>query len=227
MKSYVVVLALIGVVSGAGSTPALAASVHLTASGPVLSGARMTREWTLIGFVGDFIELGDGVHRLAVKAPKNYTLQFTVRVTGQQIAVMETASRPDNCKPQLKVDWPAPVFRPHDQLKGAVSAILADPQFGAATGVTRCSHPYMMGCTTQKVILTANSEPAGAEIWISGKRQPYKTNATLSVPYCAYETEKDVLLRIPNTNNVNCGERIKLAPDAKVSLTCTLRTPGS
>jgi hypothetical protein len=89
----------------------------------------------------------------------------------------------------------------------------------------QCSMPSMAACTNQKIVLTTSSDPAGAEIWINGKKQPFRTNVTLSVPYCLYETSKDLLLRLPNA--VNCERRIALAPDAEVAVTCSLGTPGA
>jgi hypothetical protein len=205
--------------------PAGAATVQLVAGGRVLSNARVTDRGKLIGFVGDFVQLEDGIHEIAVDAPRDYILEVTAKVTGQEVEVTATNPRPANCKPELAVTWPVPRLRPHDSFKGVLTAVLGDPQFGAPTGRMQCSMPSMAACTNQKIVLTTSSDPAGAEIWINGKKQPFRTNVTLSVPYCLYETSKDLLLRLPNA--VNCERRIALAPDAEVAVTCSLGTPGA
>jgi hypothetical protein len=199
--------------------PATAAIVYFTTESVALKNMRLTDSSKLIGFVGDVVELKDGSH-----APKDYTLQFTIKISGKLIEVMAANYNPPNCTPELQVEWARPRVSPHRTYTDVTTIILEDPKFGKPTGNTRCAQYSMAGCTKQKIILTAISNPANSEIWIGGEKQQFRTNATLSVPYCTYETTKDILLRIPNT--VNCERSVDLAPDKKVEISCTFQKPG-
>jgi len=224
ISAIVAVLACSAIFFLGGIRPVSAGAVHFESDGEALRNARLAEEGRLIGFVGDVMEWSDGIHKISIDAPRDYTLRLTVKVQGRQIQIMETQHQPATCMPELRVNWPKPVANPNRTFKGVTTITVQDPQFGEPTGRTSCVQPSMVGCTKRKVILTATSEPAGAEIWINSERQEYRTNATLSVPYCTYESSKDVLIRL--LGKTNCGRSIQLAPDARVKLNCALREPG-
>lgn len=202
-----------------------AATVQFTASGKVLKGAPVAEEWNLVGFVGDSVEIPDGKHQMGIDGPKGYTLRFVLTAAGSQIDVSELKVLPPNCQPELYVDWPAPRVQPKSKFKNVTAIMIADPRFGESTGRRPCSLPAMMGCKEQKVILKVTSQPAGAEIWIDGKKQQYQTNVTLSVPFCP-RFKQPVRVLIRRDNAVNCMRNITPAQDATVAVSCRLRKPG-
>jgi hypothetical protein len=221
-------IALLGAIALSTAAPlaaAAATTVQISiGKGQVLKGARLTKNGSFLGFVGDLVELDDGQHEIGVHGPKSYLLVFTVRIRDRRVDIVSTGHRPENCRPQLSVDWPAPLVFRHKRLKDVTVVELKDPRFGPPTGITQCTSASMIGCTKQKVLLAAVSEPPDAEIWINGEKLPYRTNVELSVPYCAYEESKEVLLRVPD--RVNCARKITLAPDRRVTVNCTLVGPG-
>jgi len=208
--------------SFADPSQARASDVRFNATGESLQGAALTEEGRLVGFVGDVIELRNGRHRINVAAPQDYNLVLTLRIVDRRVDVVETQREPKKCKPELHVDWSKPRIQASPMPTGITDVFLSEPRFGEPTGRTLgCMMPALARCNPRKVILEAMSEPDGAEIWIDSEKQRYRTNTTLSVPYCDYETTKKILLRIPE--RVNCQRDIELAPDARIELTCLLR----
>jgi hypothetical protein len=197
--------------------------VRFVADGTSLQGTPITDKYKFVGFVGDFIEFSDGGHEIAVDVPHSYKVKFTLTVLGSMVSVGNVTSEAPNCEQALQVIWPLPKVLPHQDNEKAVTISLAEPKFGGPTGQTECVSASMAGCMQLKIILDAKSEPIGAEIWIDGKKQPFQTNVTLSVPFCGFEKQKDVLLR--RTDSVNCMRTIVLSPDAKISVNCRLQKP--
>lgn len=197
--------------------------VRFMAEGSGLKGQAVKDRYELVGFVGDFVDLNEGTHEISVDAPQGYTLKFSVNVVGSAVSVVDATTHAPNCQPQLEVNWPPPRVLATNNSGKSVTISIADPQFGAPTGREECSSASMAGCNQRKVILEATSDPAGAEVWINGKKQPFATNVTLSVPFCEYDKSTNVLLR--RSDSVNCMRTINLSPDAQVAVNCQLQKP--
>ncbi|MFH1870706.1 MAG: hypothetical protein ABIK82_22895 [Pseudomonadota bacterium] len=180
----------------------------------------MTSKWRLIGLVGDVVELNDGEHQIRVETPNDYSLEFVVTVSGKKVTVTSAESHLPNCMPGARITWPIPTVKQSgaDEIP---MIILADPVFGEHSEVESCVQALMAGCTMHKFVLAATSDPIGAEIWIDGEKQPYRTNTTLSVPFCDHRESIDVLLRADNA--VNCSRKVALVPDLAVNLHCSLK----
>lgn len=200
-----------------------AATLLFEAQGGAFKNSKLIEEGNIIGLVGDLVELRNGDHEIHMAAPHDYTMIMTLRVDGRSVKVVKTEKLPSNCGPVRKVEWPLPQVRGHDSYKGVRIVALPPPKFGARTGVGSCAQPSMMSCQKNKVILTANSEPNNAEIWIDEEKVSSATNTTLSVPYCEYEKTKSVLIRMKG--KINCKQDIELSPDRRLSISCQLRDP--
>ena len=194
--------------------------VHFKTNSDLINNSKIIVGSEHAGFVGDLMDVPDGIHKIRISAPHNYTLQFTLTVKGKDLKVTETEIRHyfSGCMPELQVTWPNPTIEENKIYKHIANLVLGNPVFGKPTGNEVCSSDSAMGCNKRKIILTVNSEPEGAEIWIDSKKTPFRTDNTLSVPYCDERKTINVLVRLPSM--VNCLKIIPLSPDSEVSLTC-------
>ncbi|MEM9624663.1 MAG: hypothetical protein AAGA21_00410 [Pseudomonadota bacterium] len=199
-------------------------AVHFKTEGRALRNAELKSEENILGLVGDFVELKDGTYDVSLDAPNDYELHFSLLVDGNRLSVLESDARPANCSPERRVRWPQPKTARSADYNNVRTITLEDPIFGPPTGEPiSCIQHSWLGCSKRKVILTAESEPRGAEIWIDGKKQDNQTNRTLSVPYCVDDKVKSVLLRMEN--KINCEESVDLSPDARVTIACAFQDP--
>jgi hypothetical protein len=192
-----------------------------------LSGTPVMDGWTMIGLVDDFVELADGDHVLRFEGPHRHGLSLKVKVRGNAIRPLETGSERPMCGELYDITWPQPRVEP-DRTHPGVSRLELAPVRAAPTGESWCVSPAMAGCTQQKAILDVRSEPPGGEIWFrqdhTWKKQDFKTNITLSVPFCEGDETAPLLVRMDG--RVNCLEELPLAPEARLTVACTLRVPG-
>ena len=201
-----------------------AATVLFQSKGDALKQSQLSIGWDFIGLMGDLVDLDDGTHKISVNAPRGYTLQFALTIRGNVLNVASPELIPQNCTEELDVNWRRPDVVDSTEYENVKVIILNDPEFGAPTGDVLCMSSAMAGCTKRKIILTAKSEPNGAEIRIDGKKIQHLTNATLSVPYCEYESSKNITLRMDG--KINCKKTILLSPDSVVSIICNFSEPS-
>jgi len=223
--SFKKVISYVGILVGIiliGNT-VQAETIHFKTDSDLIKNSKIKIGWKHVGFVDDLLDLADGDHRIRIDAPHNYTLRFNLTVKGNDIKTTEKGFYPNDCVPELKVSWPDPTVENSKIYKNVTSIVLPKPIFGKPTGINGCPLYSMMGCDKKKVILTASSEPQGAEIWIDGKKMLFGTDNTLSVPYCDYQKTKMVLVRMPGM--VNCLKSIPLSPNSRVSLACVFNNP--
>ena len=201
-----------------------ALTIHFQSNGNMLKQSQLRVGRNFLGFMGDVVDLHDGTHRIYVNAPRGYTLQFTLTVQGRELNLVNTDHFPRNCDGEVfDINWPFPNVVDSTEYKDVKVIVLSDPQFGRSLGRSECHLFATLTCTKRKVILRAESEPSGAEIWIENEKMPFPTNATLSVPYCKHESSKEVVLR--KDGMINCRKTIQLSPDSRVLVACKLRWP--
>jgi hypothetical protein len=200
------------------------ATIFLNPGDSGFSNKKVFSNWEFLGFIGDYISLPDGEHNLNFSISRGYTLYIKILVQDNQVEVLENESRPGNGVTTYQVTWPKPTAEPHAEFKNIMSITFSPVKFGAKTGTSPEIHYMMAGCTKRKVILKVSSVPEGAEIWIDGKKQKYTTNATLSVPYCTYETTKRLVVRIPQ--RINYIHDFELNPNKKIEVMCELKKPA-
>jgi hypothetical protein len=205
-------------------SPAGAAKLHFQADGDAFKNSKLTLDWTLIGFVGDSLELRDGTHQIRVEGPQGYTLKMTLYVAGRDVKVMKSGYTAPNCAKERDVKWPTPTVQSDPRNNGVQIVTLLKPIFGDPTGRPGDCAAYMMvSCPKEKLIVTAKSDPQGAEIWIDDEQATIKTNTTLSVPYCNSAKSVSILLRM--NGKTNCRQDISVSPDRRVMINCQLREP--
>ena len=199
------------------------ATVQFVADGEAMTDRKIRLTWEHIGFVGDYLELSDGEYKVSIAGPREYAFEVSFTVNGQEVKISSTAVIPPCSRPNFEVSWPSPDSRSENNSEVAMIR-LADPLFGNPTKEYGCPSAMMLGCTKRKIVLTATSKPKGGEIWIDGEKMPLLTDATLSVPYCEYEDEKTILVRM--NGMINCQKSVSLSPDSQVSVSCSLAKPG-
>jgi hypothetical protein len=204
---------------------ATAATVKIVAEGPVLANAKMTeiehRGATyvgqhFIGFVGDSLELDKGDHYISLDAPNDYIFDFSISVGDKNVTVGGVSIRQQNCKPELKAVWAGPTVKVNKE--GAVTLILATPQFGPPTGDGWCTGPAIVPCERRSVALDIQTSPSGAEVWIDGKKQSMRTNHLVETKLEVCGNKVDVLLRLPG--KANCSRKVPLLGTSTPRVAC-------
>ena len=210
-------------------TAARAGTFLIDGTAAELSGTPIREGWTMIGLVDDYIELNDGDHRLYFEGPHDHGLILRASVNGDRFHVVETEVVPPNCAEVYDIDWSAPqVARDPDH--PGVQRVILPPIRAVPTGErSGCMAMAMAACNEQKTIVELKSDPPGGEVWFSEvyggwQKHDFRTNVTLSVPFCEGAQAKSVLVRM--TGRVNCLEEVALAPEARVTVSCNLRDPG-
>lgn len=191
-------------------------------SGPVHNNGVM------IGMVGDFVELADGDHMLSFEGPHQHGLTLSMKVRGDTVRLVGTASYEPECGEIYNITWPEPRVE-SDRDHAGVTRLNLAPVRAEATGQTTCVQYMLAGCTQQKAIVEVRSDPPGGEIWFphvygGWEKQDFRTNVTLSVPFCEGSQSKQVLIRM--AGRVNCLENLPVAPEARLKVDCALRVPG-
>ncbi|MBT9497231.1 MAG: hypothetical protein IV103_08160 [Zoogloea sp.] len=204
---------------------ATAATVKIGAESPALANAKMTeierRGSTylgqhIIGFVGDSVELDKGVHYITLDAPNDYIFNFSISVGDKNVTVGGVSIHQKNCKPELKAVWAGPTVTVNNE--GAVTLILATPQFGPPTGNDWCTGPVIVPCERRRVALDIQTSPSGAEIWIDGYKQSVRTNHLVETELELCDNKVDVLLRLPG--KTNCNRKVPLLGTSTTRITC-------
>lgn len=206
--------------ASAGST-----TVQIVADSPVLANARMTeieRKGStylgqhVLGFVGDSVELQNGIHKIVLDAPNDYLFDFSITVGDESVTVSDVSVTQKNCKPELKAAWAGP--KVSASKRGAATVTLPTPQFGPPTGELWCTSPIVMACPKQRVVLDVRTTPPGAEIWIDGYRQPFRTNQLVETELEVCGNKVDVLLR--HSGMTNCHKRVFLPAASGSRVSC-------
>jgi hypothetical protein len=170
--------------------------------------------------VGDLLELRDGSHEIRIQGPRDYTFRTTLHVAGREVKVTNAGYILPDCGDERKVDWPTPKIQ--SDSRGVQVITLLKPVFVGRTGVGECA-PMMISCSKLKLIVTAKSDPQGAEIWVDDERATIKTDATLSVPYCESAKSVSILLRM--NGRTNCRQDVNVSADRRVLINCKLPEP--
>ncbi|WP_227818338.1 hypothetical protein [Nitrogeniibacter aestuarii] len=204
---------------------ATAATVKIVAENPVLANAKMTeieRKGSIylgqhiIGFVGDSVELDNGVHYISLDAPNDYIFDFSISISDDNVTVDRVSFHQKNCKPELKAVWAGPTVTSNKD--GAVTLVLATPQFGAPTGNDWCTGPVVVPCERRRVTLDLQTSPPGAEIWIDGNKQSMRTNTLVETELEVCDNMVDVLLRLPG--KTNCNRKVPLLGTSSIRINC-------
>jgi hypothetical protein len=204
---------------------ATAATVKIVAESSALANAKMTEierrgatylDQHLIGFVGDSVELDNGVHYVSLDAPNDYIFDFSISISDKNITVGGVSIHQKNCKPELKAVWAGPTVTVNKE--GAVTLVLATPQFGAPTGNDWCTGPVIVPCERRRVALDLQTSPPGAEIWIDGNKQSMRTNKLVETELEVCDNKVDVLLRLPG--KTNCNRKVPLLGTSSTRITC-------
>ncbi|NVD97263.1 hypothetical protein [Massilia sp. BJB1822] len=204
---------------------AAAATVKIVAETPALANAKMTEierrgasylGQHIIGFVGDSLEFDKGIHHISLDAPHDYIFDFSISVDDKNVSVSKASIHQKNCKPELQAVWAGPTVTVNK--KGAVTLVLATPQFGPPTGKSWCANPVIVPCGRQSVALDIQTSPPGAEIWINGKRQSMRTNHLVKTELEVCDNKVDVLLRLPG--KTNCNRKVPLPGTSTPRITC-------
>jgi hypothetical protein len=223
-------LAGLAVLAGLSPTAAKAGTFLIDGRAAGLSDTPIKTGWSnMVGLVDDYIDLADGESQLFFEGPGDYLLTLKVRVEGDDIRVLETGSQIRECGRELEVTWPAPRVD-RDPAHPRVARLRLARASATPTGESIPCPMYSLGaCDPQKVIVEIASQPPGGEIWFrkpygDWEKQDFRTNVTLSVPFCGYQESKPLLVRMPG--RVNCLQDLPLAPDARLTVACDLRVPG-
>lgn len=171
------------------------------------------------GLPGDVFYVPDGPHELSFSTGNGYRFTIRVRASDSSLAVESTEHRAPNCREAHAVVWPAPRLTPASH-SGVSRLVVAEPVFGASLGKGACALPSMAACDSRKIVLNARSTPKPAEIWINGEMVAAKTDVTLSVPFCTYELNKQLVYRF--AGHLNCERQLALAPDAVIEAACEM-----
>jgi hypothetical protein len=211
---------------------ATAATIKFVAEGPVLVNAKMTEiersgstylGQHIIGFVGDSVEFDKGEHNISLDAPNDYIFDFSISVGDKSITVSGVSIHQKNCKPELEAAWAGPKVAVSKE--GAVTVILATPQFGAPTGKNWCTGPVIVPCERRQLVLDIQTSPPSAEIWIDGNKQSSRTNHLVETELEVCDNKVDVLLRLPG--KTNCNRKVSLLGASNKRITYTFVGVGA
>ena len=196
-----------------------AALLQVVLEGEPFRNSQVAVDGAFRGLPGDVIDVPDGQHSLSFSTGNRYSFAIRVRASGSDLAVESTEHRAPNCQEAHAVVWPAPRLT-EASYSGVTRLIVAEPVFGASLGKGGCALPSMAACDSRKIVLKARSIPKPAEIWVDGEMVAVKTDVTLSVPFCTYESTKRLVYRLPG--HLNCERQLAVAPDAVIEATCEL-----
>jgi hypothetical protein len=202
-----------------------------------LASSKVQDNGKLVGIVGDFVNLEPGEHQLRIGAPRGYTLIVSLRVSEDAVTVAEAQALPGNCETSYETRWDTPTVASAARTKRADRNSKAEearsslsflrvttPQFGAPGNRRPCAVPAFLSCNKSMAIVTVNSTPPGAEIWVGDERMDVTTPATLSVGFCPQtENAKDILIRIPGRKT--CPRSVALAEGVRAEVMCDLPDP--
>jgi hypothetical protein len=214
-----------------------AATVQIQNPDGGLDGSKVKDNGKLVGVVGDFVSLEPGEHQLRIGAPRDYTLIVSLRVSENSVTVNDAQTSPGNCKESYETRWNAPTIAKLDNKRLSnkpsrppLSFLLIEtPQFGAPSKRGPCHEDMYLSCSKSMAIVTVDSTPPGAEIWVSDgrggdERMNVPTPAKLSVTFCPRtEHEKTFLIRIPG--RTTCTRRLPVAEGVVTKVECDLGAP--
>ena len=214
-----------------------AATVQIQNPDGGLDSSKVQDNGKLVGVVGDFVSLEPGEHQLRIGAPRGYTLIVSLRVSEDTVTVSDAQARPGNCETSYETRWDTPTVassakkkRPDgnpetNEARPPLSFLrVTTPQFGAPSNRGSCAMPMFLSCNKSMAIVTVDSTPPGAEIWVGDERMDATTPATLSVAFCPRtEHAKDILIRIPGRKT--CPRSVAVAEGVRVEVMCDLPDP--
>lgn len=202
-------------------TKGYANPMQVVLKGKAFSSNEVKVDYLFAGLAEDVIEIPNGKHYLTFQTKDDYTFIIGLEVTENATKVISHDHRAPNCSKAREVTWDAPILIENG--KNGVSQLqIPEPSFGEIQEETNCVSAVMASCNPRKVVLTASSVPKEAEIWIDGKKLAQATDVTLSVPYCGYETTKQLVYRM--AGKINCHRDLQLSPDAKIDASCEMKT---
>ena len=196
-----------------------AALLQVIVEGAQFRDSQVAIDGTFAGLPGDVLDIRDGPRALSLATSTGYRFTVRVRASESSIAVESTEHSPPNCGEVHAVVWAAPRVETA-AYSGVSKLVVPEPAFGASLGKGGCALPSMAACDSRKIVLKARSSPRPAEIWIDGQVLQPKTDVTLSVPFCTYESTKQLVYRL--TGHSNCGRQLALTPDATIDATCEM-----
>lgn len=201
------------------SDEAPAALLEVVLEGVSFRNSHVSVDGAFGGLPGDVFKVPDGPHALSLSTSNGYWFTIRLRASGSSLAVESTEYRAPNCQEAHAVVWPAPRLEASSR-SGVSKLVVAEPVFGASLGKGGCALPSMAACDSRKIVLKARSTPKPAEIWINGEIVASKTDVTLSVPFCTYESTKQLVYRL--AGHVNCERQLALKPDEVIEATCEM-----
>lgn len=195
-------------------------------SSAALVGAPVRRQSRLVGLLGDYLRVPNGLNEFTLDLGEGRSLSVTLDVTDRGVVVRLFGQGPSGCGRRAVwklVSWQGARVYQDRQRAEATRIILEPPDFQQTAGTSpRCPVPMALTCETYAAV-PVESSPAGAEIWIDGTSTGMRTDTTLSVPYCpGSQRTYRILLRVPG--QVNC-ERELLIPTGPLAVRCDLAAP--
>ena len=193
---------------------------------PALAGAPVRRQSRLVGLLGDYLRVPNGLNEFTLDLGEGRSLSLTLDVTDRGVAVRQFGQGPGGCGRSAiwkLVSWRGVRVYQDRQRAEATRIILEPAEFQPVAGTSpHC--PVPMGLTYDTyAAVSVESSPPGAEIWIDGTPTGMRTDTTLSVPYRpGSQRAYRILLRLPG--QINC-ERELLIPTGPLAVRCDLATP--
>ena len=206
-----------------------AAVVQFTQTGKQFSNEKIyeSRHFrATVGLVGDLIELKDGEYTFFISAPRSYEVRIDVTVSNINVQVTEAEiflSLSDGCAEVWETSWETP--KPTISRPQMITDIhLPDVRFIRSSGDGVCEHPLLMGCDRRSFMISVESDPDNAEIWIDGRDTGLRTPASgLAGSFCERNAEVDLVLR--KSGWINCLRTLNVEADGVFNLHCELRRP--
>jgi hypothetical protein len=198
-----------------------AETLQVAFSGREFSGTHVLLDQKFVGLAADVFEVPSGTRELRFSSSTGHEFFVILKVSPGAIQVQSVGNEPRNCGPALTVDWATPTIDESARKNGILRLVVADPAIAPSSEPSMCVSPSMAMCDMRKLALAATTKPAGAEVWLDGKKLPQRTDVNLSVPFCPHEKSKSLVFRYPG--HINCERQFALSADADITASCEMK----
>ena len=125
----------------------------------------------VVGLIGDLINLEDGEYVFTINAPRNYRVHIALSMNAQIVQVTESTAYfyiSEGCAEIWDISWDIPKATT-SRTQMITTIHLPDVRFLRNSGGGTCEQPSSIGCDRRQFLITVDSNPPNAEIWLNGE----------------------------------------------------------
>ena len=184
-----------------------------------------------IGKINDYVEFTLGSYSLLLSAPNSFFVSINLNIDVHDIEIELSKYRKsgeDGCTPELKTEWDGLVRKSkRDTTLGTVWHVtIPEIKIVGTTDTMICSG--MQGifapgsCTRHAYVLSVETDPPNASIWIDNNKTEHRTPATnLKGTYCDGQKSLHILTRLDG--RVTCSDTYSLYPNVEIQFSCEMK----